>query len=91
VAHSFAGRGGRQTVTGVVVNARPNLPRAEFDRLKAILTNCVRHGAANQNRDRHPDFRAHLAGKVAHLASVHPARGRKLWALFDKIAWDNSG
>jgi RNA-directed DNA polymerase len=80
----------RQTVTGVVVNARPNVPRAEFDRLKAILTNCARHGPANQNRGNHPDFRAHLAGKVAHLAAVNPARGRKLWALFDRIAWGES-
>jgi hypothetical protein len=80
-------RTARQMVTGVVVNARPNLRRAEFDRLKAILTNCVRRGSAGQNRDRHPDFRAHLAGKVAHLAAVNPTRGRKLWALFDRIAW----
>jgi retron-type reverse transcriptase len=80
-------RTARQTVTGVVVNAHPNLPRVEFDQLKAILTNCVRHGPAGQNRDRHPDFRRHLAGKVAHLSAVNPARGRKLWALFDRIAW----
>jgi RNA-directed DNA polymerase len=78
---------GRQMVTGLVVNARPNLPRAEFDRLKAILTNCVRHGPGEQNRARHPDFRAHLAGKIAHLAAANPARGRKLWVLFDAIRW----
>jgi retron-type reverse transcriptase len=81
------GRGGRQSVTGVVVNLRPNVPRIEFDRLKAILTNCVRHGPASQNRANHPDFRAHLAGRVSHAAMVNPARGRKLWALFDRIAW----
>jgi hypothetical protein len=80
-------RGGRQTVTGLVVNVRPNVPRAEFDRLKAVLTNCVRHGPATQNRENCPDFRAHLAGKVAHVAAVNPARGRKLLALFDRIAW----
>ena len=26
------GRGRRQTVTGIVVNARPNVPRAEYER-----------------------------------------------------------
>jgi RNA-directed DNA polymerase len=80
-------RGRRQTVTGVVVNARPNVPRADFDLLKATLTNCVRHGPTGQNREVRPDFRAHLAGRVAHLAAINPARGRKLWALFDRIAW----
>jgi hypothetical protein len=81
-------RGGRQHVTGVVVNVRPNVPRAEFDRLKATLTNCVRRGPASQNRDGRPDFRAHLAGRVSHVAMVNSARGRKLWMLFDRVAWD---
>ena len=80
-------RGERQTVTGVIVNTRPNFPRAEFDLLKAILTNCVRHGPANQNRRGRTDFRAYLAGKVAHAAAINPGRGRKLWELFDRIAW----
>jgi RNA-directed DNA polymerase len=81
------GRAERQTVTGVVVNVRPNVPRAEFDRLKAILTNCAPHGPTTQNRENIPDFRAHLAGRVAHLAAINPARARKLWVLFDRIAW----
>jgi hypothetical protein len=79
--------GNRQTVTGVVVNAKPNVLRADFDRLKAILTNCVRHGAVSQNRDKHLNFRAHLEGRIAHFAAINPTRGRKLWALFDRIAW----
>ncbi|MBX9580755.1 MAG: reverse transcriptase family protein [Gemmataceae bacterium] len=80
-------RAGRQEVAGVVVNARPNVRRAEYDEIKAILTNCVRHGPAGQNRANHPDFRAHLTGRVAHLAAVHPAHGRKLWALLVRIEW----
>jgi retron-type reverse transcriptase len=81
---------GRQTVTGVVVNAKPNVPRSDFDSLKAILSNCVRHGPATQNRESLPNFRAHLAGRIAHLAAINSARGRKLWALFDKISWGES-
>jgi retron-type reverse transcriptase len=81
------GRAARQTVTGVVVNVRPNVARAEFDRLKAILTNCAKHGPATQNRENVPDFRAHLVGRVAHVAAVNSVRGRKLWGLFDRIAW----
>jgi hypothetical protein len=85
------GRAARQTVTGVVVNVRPNVARPDFDLLKAILTNCVRHGPASQNRADVPDFRAHLAGRVAHVASVNPVRGRKLWAIFDRITWPPAG
>ena len=76
----------RQQLAGVVVNQRPNLPREEYDRLKAILTNCIRHGLASQNRDVHPDFRAHLLGRIAYFAMIHPERGRKLRAIFDRIA-----
>lgn len=81
------GRATCQTVTGMVVNVRPNVPRADFDRLKAVLTNCVRRGPAGQNRDGVADFRSHLQGRVAHVAQVNPARGRRLWVLFDRIVW----
>ncbi|MBX9628488.1 MAG: reverse transcriptase family protein [Gemmataceae bacterium] len=81
-------RAGRQEVAGVVVNTRPNVRRAEYDTIKAILTNCVRHGPAGQNRGNHPDFRAHLTGRVAHVAAVNPARGRKLWAILDRVTWE---
>jgi hypothetical protein len=74
-------------VAGVVVNEKPNIPRAEFDRLKAVLTNCVRHGPATQNRDNHADFRAHLLGRISHVAMLNPNRGAKLRAIFDRIAW----
>jgi hypothetical protein len=79
--------GVRQHVTGVVVNDHPNVARDAFDRLKAILHNCVRHGPAAQNRAGHADFRAHLAGRVAHVVMLNPARGARLRALFEQIAW----
>ena len=77
----------QQSVTGLVVNDRLSVPRAEFDRLKAILTNCVRQGPSSQNREGHSDFQAHLRGRIGHLASVNPTRGAKLRALFDAIDW----
>ncbi|WP_218575163.1 reverse transcriptase family protein [Limnoglobus roseus] len=80
----------RQTVAGVVVNIRTSIPRAEFDRLKAVLTNCLRHGPESQNREAHPNFRAYLAGKLAHVARLNPTRGRKLLALFDQIRWQSA-
>jgi len=84
-------RGARQQLAGVVVNRHPNLARDAFDRLKAILTNCIRLGPASQNRDAHPDFRAYLAGRIAHATALNAARGAKLRALFDRIAWEAGG
>jgi RNA-directed DNA polymerase len=77
----------RQTVTGVVVNARTNIRRADFDRLKALLHNCVRLGPASQNRAAHPHFAYHLLGRIAHVRALNPARGEKLLALYRQINW----
>ena len=77
----------RQHLAGVVVNQHPNVRRDEYDLLKAILTNCVRHGPVGQNLDSHADFRAHLAGRIAHIGSIHAERGRKLLEFFDRIDW----
>ena len=80
-------RGGRQQLSGIVVNAQPNIPRSEFDALKALLFNCIRFGADSQNRDQHPHFREHLRGRIAWWAQVNPLRAKKLSLLFDKIVW----
>jgi retron-type reverse transcriptase len=79
--------GMRQQVTGVVVNSHPNVARDEYDRLKATLTNCVRHGPASQNRDGHPDFHAHLAGRISYVKMVNANRAGKLQGLLQAIAW----
>jgi hypothetical protein len=83
----FMRRGVRQQLAGVVLNAHPNVRRDEFDRLKAILWNCVRQGPASQNRAGHADFQAHLAGRIAYVTQINPARGRKLRDLFEQICW----
>jgi retron-type reverse transcriptase len=81
-------RGGRQQrVTGVIVNQKTNVPRREYDLLKAILHNCIKHGPAGQNRGQVPDFREHLRGRIAHVAHIGPERGRKLLKLFEQIRW----
>lgn len=77
----------RQTVTGVVVNQKLNAQRSEFDRLKAILTNCVRFGPASQNRENHENFTAHLCGRIAHITQLNPKRGSKLLAIYQRIDW----
>jgi RNA-directed DNA polymerase len=77
----------RQTVTGVVVNQRTNTPRREFDRLRAILHNAAAHGAESQNLGHHPDFRAHLLGRISWMESVNPGRGLRLREDFARIQW----
>ncbi len=78
----------RQHLAGLVVNQAVSIPRAEFDRLKATLTNCVRNGPANENREHIPHFRAHLEGRIAFVAMIQPERGMKLRSLFESIEWD---
>ncbi|MEX2171587.1 MAG: reverse transcriptase family protein [Pirellulales bacterium] len=75
----------RQHLAGVVVNERLNVRRSDYDRLKAILINCRRHGPGTQNRENHPDFRAHLTGRIAFVAQINPARGERLRELFEGI------
>jgi RNA-directed DNA polymerase len=79
--------GGRQTVTGLVVNDRPRVSRDAFDRLKATLHNCVRLGPATQNRDSHANFRAYLGGLVAWAAASDTVRGERLTRMLEEIRW----
>jgi hypothetical protein len=80
-------QGVRQRAAGVVFNQKINLQRDEYDRLKAILCNCVRLGPQGQNRAGVGDFKAHLRGRVAHAVRLCPVRGDRLMQLFDRIAW----
>jgi hypothetical protein len=80
-------RAERQIVTGLVVNRRPALRRAEYDRLRAVLHNCARLGPESQNRAGHADFRAHLEGAVAWVRHVQPERGARLEAALREIRW----
>ncbi|KQM59765.1 hypothetical protein ASE64_08040 [Agreia sp. Leaf210] len=83
----IAGRGARQSVTGLVVNDGVAVDRAYFDELKAILHNCATNGPHGQNRAGHPDFRAHLLGRLAWVESVSLSRGARLRRDFDRIDW----
>jgi RNA-directed DNA polymerase len=47
----------------------------------------VRYGAASQNRDQHPDFAAHLLGRVAWVGFVHPGKEAKLREIYERIDW----
>lgn len=76
----------KQRVVGIVVNQKPNIDRKEFDVLKAILTNCARHGLESQNRGNHPQFRAHLLGRIQYAKSLNDQKGLKLERIYRNIA-----
>ena len=80
-------QGTQQRVLGIVVNRVTNIERQEFDALKAELFNCVRFGPQGQNREGRGDYRQHLAGRVAWIASVHAGKGQRLRGLLEQIDW----
>jgi retron-type reverse transcriptase len=89
VVHPHKGRvqrcGGQQAVTGVVVNAKTSLPRAEVRRLRAILHGARTTGLAAQNREGHEHFEAWLRGKLAYLAMVDRPKGMAMLAELEAL------
>lgn len=68
---------GRQSLTGLTVNAHVNLPRREYDRIKAAI---------HQIKDvTDPAKIARLEGRIQWAETASPARGQRLRARFD--AW----
>ncbi len=80
-------RARRQQVCNIVVNDSPNLPRDEFDRLKAQLHRCATLGPSTQNRDGLPHWEQHLRGRVAWAEQLNPRKAQRLRRLFDRIDW----
>jgi RNA-directed DNA polymerase len=80
----------QQRVCGIVVNEKPNLPRAEFDQLKAILHRCAQAGPAAQNRQAVPHWRQHLQGRVAWASQLNPVKAQRLQRLFAAIDWSDN-
>lgn len=62
--------------------------RHDLELLEAILTNCIRRGPDSQNRERHPNFRGHLEGRIGFVEMIHREKGRRLRDLFQEIRWD---
>jgi len=72
------GRNTAQTVTGLVVNERPSVPRDEIRKLRAILHRARTEGLEQQNREGHPNFQAWLQGKIAYIAMSRPEVGHRM-------------
>jgi RNA-directed DNA polymerase len=77
-----------QTVTGVVVNDRPGVPRGLVRRLRAILHHARREGLASQNRAGHRDFESWLRGMIAYVAMINPEQGARLQQALQQVRHD---
>lgn len=78
---------GRQLVTGVVVNQSLNVPRDEFDLLKALLHRCAKKGPFSQSQKPLEAFKAELEGRIGWVASLNPRKGLRLRRAFSRITW----
>jgi RNA-directed DNA polymerase len=78
-------RSTQQSVTGIVVNERPGVPRKTLRTLRALLHNAQRTGLAAQNRDNHPQFEAYVAGMIAYVRMVNPAQAAPLEEAWQKL------
>ncbi|WP_133755297.1 hypothetical protein [Naumannella halotolerans] len=84
--------GVRQQVTGLVTNQLLRPPRQYRDRLRAVLHDARMNGPRAANREGHPDFAAHLRGRIAWLAATDPRRAERFWADYARIDFgDNRG
>jgi RNA-directed DNA polymerase len=79
--------GQRQRLAGLVINDHPNVAREDYDTLKAILHNAARFGPDTQNHNRHPNYAAHLLGRISQIRQVNQPRGDRLLATYASIAW----
>ncbi len=81
----FLRRNAAQSVTGIVVNDRPGVPRKTARRLRAILHHARTEGLATQNRQRIPRFESHVSGMISYIAMINPKQAAPLRAAFDSI------
>jgi len=82
IAHGYYGR----RLLGTVFNQKPNIPDAEYRRVRAITHNCLVHGFDSQaERAGQPSGGALLTwlrGKINYISQINPYKGEKLMLEF---------
>lgn len=84
---SLKGRGARQTVTGVVVNDKPNVPREYRRRIRAILHDCLTNGPEHANRENRYNFKEWLEGHISYIRMINRDLGDKFIEQFERVGW----
>ncbi len=89
----------RQTVTGIVVNQKPNVRREHVKWIRAVVHNCRTRGVQSEfekwrahmtQAGRNPPadvetFERQIAGQVAFIRHINPERGHELWQQLQQI------
>lgn len=84
---------GRQKITGIVVNEKPNIDKKEIKKLRAVIYNChhkdikqeVKKWAEKKKNLDNPyaytlsEFKSSLLGKINFVKMVNPEAGKKLF------------
>jgi retron-type reverse transcriptase len=78
-------RSTQQSVTGIVVNDRLNVPRSLRRQLRAILYNAQTNGLDAQNRDGRDDFCAYLQGMIGFINEANPEQAQKLSQALKRV------
>ena len=77
----------QQRVLGIVVNKKANMPKQEYRRMRAILTNCIDHGFEAEfkraKKDSAGQMMTWLSGKVSYYQMIAPNKGNRLRAMLD--------
>jgi retron-type reverse transcriptase len=74
-----------QSVTGIIVNEKPNVPRHLVRRLRAILHHAGSEGLAAQNRENRPHFEAWVRGMIAYITMVNPNQAIPLAQALERL------
>lgn len=92
--------GGRQKITGIVVNKKPNIAREEVKKLRAVIYNC-RHKDIKQEvikwakKEKHlnnlyaftlSEFKSSLLGRINFVKMVNPETGKRLLEQFETLS-----
>lgn len=72
----------RRKLLGTVANKKPNIERQEYQRIRAMIHNCVVNGIESQHhqagKDTPEEYLQYLRGKVSFIGQVNPEKGKKL-------------
>jgi len=91
--------GGRQKITGIVVNKKPNLDKDEIRKMRAVIYNCS-HKELRQEAKRWAEdtkylnnprfysiqeFKTSIKGKIHFVRMINPDIGKRLLEQFDLL------